>query len=291
MANYGFDLQQKNKSKKTAVFVCVFLCFAVLLGSVSIILLWRSLDYDFNNIFNKADESTTAEQTQETVSQPSYSGNYRFLVSVVSDDKSKTRFINLIDVDLFEKTIKIIPVDSGIKNNKTGKNCSEILKNNGVKELVLFLEEHYNTPINRYAVFTDTGYKSVFRILGDITLSVSENIEYDTPDMFLEMVRGENLLTPEKTFKYMKYLSESKEGYECSELNARVIVAAFNEFYTAESFVYADSLFSDLINQCDTNISIVDYTNAKDELESLVPKTSKEKLKVFVSSKEFINEK
>ena len=62
-------------------------------------------------------------------------------------------------------------------------------------------------------------------------------------------------------------------------------------FYTAESFVYADSLFSDLINQCDTNISIVDYTNAKDELESLVPKTSKEKLKVFVSSKEFINEK
>ena len=109
MANYGFDLQQKNKSKKTAVFVCVFLCFAVLLGSVSIILLWRSLDYDFNNIFNKADESTTAEQTQETVSQPSYSGNYRFLVSVVSDDKSKTRFINLIDVDLFEKTILRTP--------------------------------------------------------------------------------------------------------------------------------------------------------------------------------------
>ncbi len=293
MANYGFDLQRKNKAKKkkTAVFVCAFLCFSILLGSVSTIMLWRSLDYDFNNIFNRADERTTAEQTTVPVSQTVYTGNYRFLAAVISDDKTQTRFINIIDVDLSEKTIKIIPVDSEIKNAKLNKTCAEILQIKGIKELVLFLEEYFNSPINRYAVFTDTGYKSVFRILGDITLSVNEDIEYDTPDMFLEMVRGENLLTPEKTFKYMKYLSETKKGYECSELNAQVVVAAFNAFYTAESFVSADSLFSKLVNQCDTDISIVDYTNAKDELESLVPGTSKDKLKVFVSSKEFINEK
>ena len=34
---------------------------------------------------------------------------------------------------------------------------------------------------------------------------------------------------------------------------------------------------------CDTDITIVDFMNAKDELEYLLPKNSKEKLKVFVS--------
>jgi hypothetical protein len=127
--------------------------------------------------------------------------------------------------------------------------------------------------------------------MGDITLTVKEDIEYDTPDMFLEMFRGENLLTPEKTFKYMKYLCETKKGYECSELNAAVTVAAFSQFYTVENFASADLLFSIIVDYCNTDISIVDYTNAKEELEYLVPKTSKEKLKVFVSSKEFTNEK
>ena len=242
------------------------------------------MDYDFNNFFRRADESTTAEQTTEAVSVVQYSGRYRFLAVVASDDRAELRFINIIDVDLSEKTIKLIPVDDRIKNAQTNETCGEILKNQGIKALVSFLNSRYGVPVNKYVFLTDSGYKSVFRIMGDITLNVNEDIEYDTPDMFLEMVRGDNELTPEKTFKYMKYLSETKKGYEKSELNAQVVVAAFKEFYNSETFVSADSLFSSLINQCETDISIVDYTNAKDELSSLVPKTSKEKLKVFVSS-------
>ncbi len=291
MAKYGFDLQRKNKKKKTTMLICLFLCFTVVLGSVSFLLLWRSLNYDFNNIFKKEDESSTAPETTQQVSEVAFEGEYRFLMAVTSDDGKQTRFINLIDVNLGEKTIRVVPVDAGMKNPENNLSCAGILQTKGVKELVGFLSEHYGKPVNRYAVFTDSGYKSVFRSMGDITLTVKEDIEYDTPDMFLEMFRGENLLTPEKTFKYMKYLCETKKGYECSELNAAVTVAAFSQFYTVENFASADLLFSIIVDYCNTDISIVDYTNAKEELEYMVPKTAKEKLKVFVSSKEFTNEK
>ena len=49
-----------SKSKKMRVLVIAFLCFSLLLGSVSMLLLWRSLNFDFNNIFVKQDESTTS---------------------------------------------------------------------------------------------------------------------------------------------------------------------------------------------------------------------------------------
>lgn len=285
MARYGLDLQQKNKSKKkrTVSFICVFMCFVILLGSVSVLLLWRSLNYDFNNIFVAGDVSTTKEPETTKPEEKVYAGEYLFLVAVTSDDGKETRFLNLISVDLSEKVIRVVPVDSNIADSKTGFTCAKLLETNGIKSVVSFLNNYYGREINRYVLLTETGYKSFFRAMGDITVKVSEDIAYDTADMFLELKRGENVLTPDKTYKYMKYLCETKKGYECSKANAEIIVAAFNAFCTVERFSSADNTFSIIIDYCTTDITIVDFTNAKDELEYLLPKTSKEKLKVFVS--------
>ncbi len=291
MAKYGFDLQRKNKKRKTTALICLFICFVILLGSVSTFLLWRSLNYDFNNFFAKPDaESTTPPPTTIKSDNVVYEGETLFLVAVTSDDGKETRFVNLIDVNLADKTIRVIPFDHTKKDKDSKITYAEILNTLGVKELVYTVEENLDVDINRYTLFTETGYKSVFRALGDVTVKVNKDIEYDTPDMFLELKRGENTIAPEKVFKYMKYICETEKGYECSRLNAQIIVSAFECFYNSEKFNYADTLFSKLINYCKSDISIVDYTDNKDKIEYLIPKTAKEKLKVFVSEKEINNE-
>ena len=285
MAKYGLDLGQKNKDpkKRNVVLICLFLCFVVVLGSVSTLLLWRSLNYDFNNIFVQGDVSTTAEPETTEVDSVVYEGDYYFLVAVTSDDGKESRFFNIISVDLKEKTIRVVPVDGALADSVTGLSCDKLLVTNGVKSVVSFFNKYYGIEINRYVVFTESGYKSFFRTMGDITIKVSENVAYDTADMFLELNKGENVLTPDKTYKYMKYLCETKKGYEKSKANADIAVAAFNAFYNADKFNSADNTFSIIIDYCNTDITIVDFMNAKDELEYLLPKNSKEKLKVFVS--------
>ena len=285
MARYGLDLQQKNKKniRRNRGLIIAFLCFAILLGAVSTLLMWRSYNYDFNNMFVKADESTTSAPTTTSPDIVTYSGNYEFLVAVTNDDKTEALFFNIITVDLSEKVIRVVPVDSSISDTTTGLSCDKLLVSNGVNETVAFLNRYFNIEIDKYAVLTENGYKSFFRAMGDITLKLSQDVEYDTDDMFLELSRGENTLTPDKTYKYMKYLCESLQGYECSKANAEVVVAAFSSFYTAERFNSADNTFSVIVDYCDTDISIVDFTNAKDELAYLLPKSSKEKIKVFVS--------
>ena len=177
----------------------------------------------------------------------------------------------------------MVPVDGGLADYATGLTCDELLVKNGVKSLVAFLSEYYATPVTRYVLLTESGYKSFFRAMGDITIKINEEVSYDTEDMFLELNRGENVLTPDKTYKYMKYICETRGGYERAKANAEIIVAAFNAYYTADRFNSADSTFAVIIDYCTTDISIVDFTNAKDELKYLIPKTTKEKLKVFVS--------
>ncbi len=291
MAKYGFDLQRKNKKRKTTALICLFIAFVILLGSVSTFLLWRSLNYDFNNIFVKSnEESTTTVPTTEKTDEIVYEGNALFLVAVTSDDGKETRFINLIDINLSDKTVRVIPFDHSEKSKQHKLRYENILIDSGVKELVSTVENDRQVDIDRYLLFTDTGYKSVFRALGDITVRVNNNVEYDTPDMFLELKRGENTIAPEKVFKYMKYICETEKGYECSRLNAEIIVSSFEAFYNIEKFNAADALFSKLINYCKSDISIVDYVDNKEKIEYLIPKTSKEKLKVYVSEKEINNE-
>ncbi len=285
MARYGLDLQQKNKKNihRNRALIIAFLCFVILLGVVSTLLMWRSYNYDFNNMFVKADESTTSAPTTTSPDTVSYDGKYEFLVAVTSDDKKQSLFFNIITVDLGEKVIRVVPVDSNIADVNSGKTCAELLVSNGAKETVAFLNRHYGIVIDKYAVLTENGYKSFFRTMGDITLKISQDIKYDTVDMFLELNRGENTLTPDKTYKYMKYLCEALDGYERAKANAEIVVAAFSSFYTAERFNSADNTFSIIIDYCESDISVVDFMNAKDELAYLIPQTSKEKIKVFVS--------
>ncbi len=285
MAKYGLDLDKNKRgnSKRTRKLIIAFVCFIIALGSFSMIWFWRSLNYDFNNVFVKENESTTATVITTQADSVTYSGKYTFLVAVTTDDGKESLFMNVITVNLGDKTIRVVPIDGGLKDNATGKTCDALLVTNGIKSVVDVLNKHYGISVDRYVLLTEGGYKSFFRAMGDITIKLSQDVEYDTADMFLELNRGENTLTPDKTYKYMKYLCETNKGYERAKANADIVVAAFNSFYTADRFNSADNTFSIIIDYCKTDISIVDFTNAKDELEYLLPKTSKEKLKVFVS--------
>ena len=285
MAKYGLALDKKKRGnrKRTRNLIIAFVCFIIALGSFSMIWFWRSLNYDFNNVFVQGDETTTAVVTTTEADSVHYDGTYTFLVAVTSDDGKASMFMNVITVNLGDKTIRVVPIDGGLKDKITNRTYDNLLVTNGVKSVVEALNTQYGISINKYVVLTETGYKSFFRTIGDITLRISQDVEYDTPDMFLELTRGENTLSPDKIYKYMKYLCETNKGYDRAKANADIIVAAFNAYYTPQRFNSADNTFSIIIDYCTTDISIVDFTGAKDELEYLLPQNSKEKLKVFVS--------
>lgn len=286
MADYGFNLYQKsgNKNKKKIRgLVIAFGCFVIVLGTVSLLWFWRSLNYDFNNIFAHEGESTTAVETTspETVA---YSGKYSFLIAITSDDRKESYIFNAITVDLSDKTIRVIPVNGEITDSESGLNCHQMLVTNGMNSVVGFLNGYYGISFDKYIVITETEYKSLFRAMGDITVNLDKEVIYDTDNMFLEIpAEKDYVLAPDKTHKYMKYIYETMDGYERSEASAEIIVAAFNAFYNSVNCENGDSIFSNIINYCTTDISIVDFTEAKDEILYLLPKSSNEKLKVFVS--------
>lgn len=285
MADYGFDLRRrtKHKKKKTRAFIIAFVCFTIILGSVSTLWLWRSLNYDFNNIFAHDGETTRVETTASPDSV-TYSGKYTFLIAITSDDGKTSYIFNAVTVNLDDKTIRVIPVNGDIVDSASGLTCHQLLVAGGISAVVNCLNSHYGVEFNKYIVVTETQYKSIFRAMGNITINVPEEVVYETDDMYLEIPAEQDyVLAPDKTHKYMKYIYETKEGYDRSLASAEIIVAAFQSFYTASNCENAEQIFSTVIDYCTTDISIVDFTEAQDEISYLLPDSSNERLKVFIS--------
>ena len=286
MARYGLDLERKNKwnSKRKRVFIVLFLCFSLLLGTMSTLILWRSYNYDFNNIFGEQATQTTTPQMAEITEAPTYEGRAVFFLAVTSDDKTAVRFINLISVDLADKTIRVVPVDANKMLSDGQLSLNDAVIKQSREYLITEAEKVLLTTIDRYVILTETSYKSIFNVFGNVDVFLEEEIAYDTEDMFLELKRGKNTLTPEKAYKYMKYVSTTYSGLKASEKNADVIVAAFSAFYTLENNEKSEDYFTKIINYCETDISIVDFINVKEKAGSIIPTSNKEKLRVYVAA-------
>ncbi len=284
MANYGLDLSQKKKKgthRRTAL-VIAFICFALVLGSVSTLLLWRSLDYDWNNIY-KTGETTTGEPTAPSTTEATYSGIYNFAVAVTTDDYADTYFLHLISVDLGEKTVRVVPVDPQTSAGGTGKTYAELLAAKRPSEAVDALSGVFRAKVSRYAVYTESGFKDVLRAFGDLTVTIPLDVEYDTADMFLELSKGVNTLNADQTYKYMRYLCGTRSSRQAGVACADLVTAAFTSWYTAENNAAADDLFRTLVNRALTDITIVDFTESREEAASLVPVGASAQLKVYVA--------
>ena len=282
MAHYGFNLDRnRKKPKKKAVFIIGFLCFAILLGACSTLLLWRSLDYDFKNFTKNAETSAPETETEPVTEGETFSGEYAFSAAVTSDDGKTVYSISLICVDLEKRTVRVVPVDTAAHYGS--ETFADVFVSGGGAALKSALSGVYGIEVNRFVTLNEKQYRSVFRALGDLPLTVADDITYDSDDMYLELYKGENILTCDKVFKYMMYTVSEFDSAEAARKNAEIAVAAFDTFYNADSFRDADSLFAKLINCCTSDITIVDFTNAKPAIGSLVPRNAKEHLRVYVS--------
>lgn len=286
---YGLDLQRKNMGsrRKKTLLIVAFVCFLVLLSAASLFMLWRSLNYDFSNIYKTA-KTTAASEQGTTTTEParqSYSGTADFLLVMTSDDGKAVRAMCLVDVDLGARILRIVPVakNAGDPIN-SGATLEETFLQKGVSRLEESVGKLCSVKVDRYAVLTDSGCRFLFVKFGDLTVNLPEKVEYDTSDLFLELKSGDNDLTPEKAYKYYRYLCDHFSGKEAAERVADLVCSAFSAYYTPENVQNGSALFTYAVNHCTTDISIVDYTNAIPKIKSLLP-SGNEKLKVLVSEK------
>jgi len=266
------------KNKKTLIYFCSFL---LVFGAVSMLILLKAYNFDLSTLFNGQKEEITTTSNSENTAQTNL-GNANFLVCCFSDETDKDiRFIAVINANMKEKSFKVCTLNPNTRATVQGTNSSfsEHFKAKGPEQLVKAVETFGGIKISRYAMSTDSGFIEAVRFAGRLNLTVPKKIQYKDLALILspqnnQPVSADNLL------KYMRFNLLPKQGDNGLKTQAEVICAMLDQYINEYNAQQGDALFSRLINlMAEKNITIVDYENCKDTIDSLASSKDKKPAK------------
>lgn len=254
-----FSSEEKKNSKRMRYFIISFAAFIVVLGSISLLMFMKSLNFDLDNLKSSAGESTTETTSEQTSEAVEMVGRSNILFICAGSDNTLS-FSFLIKSDMPEAQIKVYGISGDTVSAAGGASMplSEHYKKFGAAGFRDAVKSAYGVNIDRYVKVNDSQFKSFASKTGDVTVNIPAAVSSGG----LSLDAGEQSLSSDLLLKYLKYCSENEKN------------SAFCDFLSTafgkDNLNSMDKLFSYLANNSETDISIVDYTNRKDELSAFI---------------------
>lgn len=257
------ELFSENKIKKSTIkyFIISFSVFIVLLAVCSVVLFMHSLDFDISNLVDSS-STTTTEPVDENVSNVhsvnDLTGKSDLLFIVENIDG--VDFICTVSTDFDNKSMQVLCVDGSENLSYEGKKLkiSSIYIEDNVPGVKKMLIDNYGITIDKYVIFDSDGLKEMLSMFDGFSVNVIENVNYKSQDFNLTLSSGVQELSSDMTYKYLQ-ISENKirESIICDIIKS-VLVADYVED--------SEKLFTSFVNLCETDISVIDYSETVDRL-------------------------
>ena len=257
------ELFSENNIKKSTVkyFVISFSVFIVLLAVCSVVLFMHSLDYDISNLIDSSSTTTTEpvdDGVTDTYSVNDLKGKSNLLFIV--ENINGIDFVCSVSTDFDNKSMTVKCIDGSeniLYNGKTLKMSSIYSEFNvfGVKNA---LSDNYGISTDKYVVFEQNEFKTMLSLFDGFTVNVSENVNYKSHDVNLSLSAGTQKLSSDMTYKYLQISSNDVREHIICDIIKSVLVSEYVE--------KSEKLFTSFVNLCDTDISVIDYSDTIDRL-------------------------
>lgn len=258
------NLFSENKVKKSTIkyFVISFVAFIIVLGTCSLALFMKSIDYDISNLVDNTSTTTTnraEENATNTTSVNELTGKSKLLFIVKNVNGVDFAFVVVTDFDSKTMAVKCFDGEENFSYQNKMLKLSSIYNmhfEQGVKNALL---ENYKIEIDKYIVFSEEEWKDVLSLFKGFTINVIKDITYKSHDFNLNLSKGVQDVSPDLAYKYLKISNNSTREKVICDIIKSVLVPQYVE--------KSQELFTSFVNLSDTDISIVDYSNSIEKLE------------------------
>lgn len=265
-----FTTEEYQKKKRVRLFLLAFFSFVIVFGGLSLFILGYTSGFDLDKMIGKPGNAETGASDEAVTVLPEISGRATFLLACGSDDGNTLYLTALVGVDLDQQLFSVYMLDPEAQAKAGARSVSlqEHYRLGGSRELKLAVEELTGVTADRYIYAAEKGFKTVLRTLGNgLALHVPSKIDYRGDDFTLRLQPGEQTLNADTLLKWVKYTGGGVQAR--LERQAQMLCAAFDQLISVENMRDADPLFKAIINEVDSDISMLDFTNHRVDLEVL----------------------
>ena len=264
---YDLEFQPKERRRRDQAlrFLGGFCAIVLLLGIVSAVALQRD---------GLVDQLLDALRPTEAATEPPegawlHTGSALFLLCETDTAQRSLRFCALVRVDIAGQRLFIHPLSPQATGVIDGHELTleQALREGGPKELKAAVEGMTEGTIDRYISSNDDGFKRAVNLMGSVTVTVEEGINYNVSrsDFSLILAKGIQPLSGDPLLRYFRYLGTLGEE---AALAQGVLLRRVLETYLAKPLDAAqlESRFNNLMNMIQTDISAKDFYTRQDLL-------------------------
>ena len=249
-----FNENKKNiGNNNLKYFIIAFSVFVLIVAVFSVVYFMYSLDFDLNNIVDSTTEATSLSNIEESankISVDTLSGKSNILFMCEEDKNIEICFI--VATDFNAKKMSVLSLD--IDNN--------LYKSDSVNGVKSYLDSAYGIKIDKYVITNKTQAKDILSLFDGFRVNVGENIDYKSKDFNLKLEEGYHNLSSEFIFNYLLISDNSTRE--------KILCDLINSVLKKEYIDNSEKLFTLFVRNCETDISVIDYSENIENLNIYV---------------------
>lgn len=254
--NSVFDKNKSSKSLK--YFIITFALFILILSVISIIMFMKSIDFDIDNLTGKTtteavESSENIDSNNKSLSDLTGKSNILFLC----ENNNKLDFLCFVETDFNNGYMKVSSLDGDELVDKD-KTLSDVYIETSVDGVNSVLNRMSGVTADKYIICNRKQFKDILSLFDNIQINVEKPVDYHSYEFNLELDTGKQVLSEDYLLKYL-IISDNNTRSQifCDILNSVLVLQ-----YTENS----QKLFTKFVNNCKTDISVIDYSEKIDDL-------------------------
>ena len=269
--NHQFKTSTDNKKGDIRRFVIAFAAFAIVFGTISFIVILKHNNLSFREIFGDktvSDTNVSSEVSEQSTTLKPISGECRFLLYCSDTDINELYFLQMIDVNLSTKKIRILPLNPNGKSD-SGMSYTEILKKEGGRALADAVEKDENCTITKYIGSNENTFALAINYLNGVEYDVQNRVEYHSDDFTLILTKGKQTIKGETLIRFFRYCKTL--GSEGMSTQGNLLSAMLEQYVNDENIEKSSTLIQKVMSKLnsDTDISYVEASQAVPSMQAL----------------------
>ncbi len=282
--NHEFKTSKQDKRGTVKRFIGVFLAFALVLGSISAVVIIKNNDISLENIFaGKTTANSGEDGSDSTIDDDELdeklTGEANILLYCADEQMTEIYFMILVEADMDERSFTVYPV------NTEGNGYISALSSGGCKGLVSAVESQEGVTVDRYISSNPDTFALAINYMEGLEYSVEKRIEYRNDDYTLILTEGDQTIKGETLLKYFRYCKTL--GDDGLNQQGKLVCRMIENFITAENVENGMEIYQKVLEKLDTasDISYIEASKAMQPLR-LLCSAEGEKFTVSVASDE-----
>lgn len=273
--------RKKDRLKKS---ILIFFGSAVFVVLIAAFFLMLSYDFDISNVIGSGGGEVIGENSSFVVKK--VKGEENILMYCTDDDEKKVTFLAAVKFDMTEKEIKVFPISAGDKIftfNDKKVNASKCFSEAGELQLVKSAGEYMGFEFDKYIGCKEGSVEGITANFEPIQMAFERDMTFRREADTVVFEEGTHELSDDVVVKLLTYSS----GEDEKEFRAKLLLQMLKQYFNETTVENRNIIYSNIISQIDSNISIVDFTSYKDYIVVLSSDSVKKKYIVCENTEDF----